>query len=217
MKNYYWVLALLLLVACQQEEFQVVESQDEEQQLSQDDELLNLVKTVATHDGTFDDVVDESSCFSINFPYECTANGKEYVVTKAEDLEPFDMYDKLVPTFPVTVTFANYLELEVPTYAAFKNLIAQCANGDIFDERITCVDLQYPVQLSIYDPVTTNFETRTFNHDRDTFTGIELLNEDWIANISYPIIIRLENGGEVQITSNEELKFHILAYISICD
>ncbi|MBX2827693.1 MAG: hypothetical protein KTR22_05995 [Flavobacteriaceae bacterium] len=217
MKNYVWVFALMLLVSCQEEEFQVIESQDEEQQLSQDDELLNLVKTVATHDGTFDDVVDESSCFSINFPYDCTANGVEYTVNSPQDLLPFTIYDDLIPKFPVTVTFADYRELEVPTYAALKNLIAQCQSGDIFDERITCVDLEYPVQLSVYDPVTTNFETLTFNHDRDTFTGIEFLNEDWIANISYPITIMLENGGAVAIESNEELKLQILAHIPICD
>ncbi|GAB5401200.1 MAG: hypothetical protein Aureis2KO_27850 [Aureisphaera sp.] len=216
MKNYVWVFLLLTLVSCQKEEFRVVESQDE-QQLSQDDELLNLVKTVATHDGSFDDVVDESSCFSIDFPYNCTANGKEYTVTKAEDLWPFTMYDELIPEFPVNVTFADYFQMEVPTYAALKNLMAQCANGDIYNERITCVDLEYPVEISVFDPSTSNFETITFNHDRDTFTGIELLNEDWIANISYPINIMLENGGAVTIESNDELKFQILAHIPICD
>ena len=216
MKKYVWVLILLSLVSCQKEEFKVTESQDEGL-LSQDDELLNLVKTVATHDGSFDDVVDSSTCFSIDFPYICNANGIAYPVNNADDLLPFTMYDELIPDFPVNVTFANYIQLEIPTYTAFKNLIAQCANGELFDERITCVDLDYPVELSVYDPVTTDFNTVTFNHDRDTFMGIEFLNENWIANINYPITIMLENGGLLTINSNEELKYQILAHISICD
>ncbi len=217
MKKIIWVCALLLIVSCQQEETAVVENQDEGPQLSQDDQLLHLIKTIATHDGTFDDVVDRSSCFSIDFPYICNANGKKYPVTRAEDLLPFDMYDELIPEFPINVTFANYAQMEVQNFSAFKQLMAQCANGELFDERITCVDLDYPVDLSVYDTVTTDFQTITFEHDMDTFTGIELLEENWVANISYPIVIMLDSGEHVAITSNEQLKFLILAYTPLCD
>ncbi len=216
MKIFTWVVVLMVLASCQKEEFKVTESQDE-QNLTQDDQLLNLVKTVATHDGSFDDIVDSSTCFSINFPYICNANGVAYPVNAPEDLLPFSIYDELIPDFPVTITLANYVDLEIPSYEVLQNVIEQCANGELFNERITCVDLIYPVTVSVYDTVNTNFETRTYNHDRDTFTGIELFGDDHIANLIYPIQIQFENGAILNVESNEQLKNEILGYLVICE
>lgn len=215
MKKYVGLVLLVLLASCQKEEFEIL--QDDDLEVTQDGQLLRLVQTVATHDGSFDDVVDDSSCFSIDFPYVCNFNGKPYPVNSAADLSPFSMYDDLVPEFPVNVTLANYLQLEVPNIDAFENLITQCQNGDLFNDRITCIDLEYPVSLALFDADNGDFETVVFNHDKDTFTGIGAIEEGWVARLNYPLSVTLESGALITITSSEQLKSEILNIIPLCD
>jgi hypothetical protein len=215
MKKYVGLVLLVILAGCQKEEFEIV--QDDDQEIAQDGQLLRMVQTVATHDGSFDDVVDDSSCFSIDFPYICNFNGKLYPVNRASDLLPFSTYDNLVPEFPVNVTLANYLQVEVPNLEAFENLIAQCQNGDLFNDRITCIDLEYPVSLALFDSDSGDFETLVFNHDRDTFTGIGAIEDGWVASLNYPLEVTLESGALITITSNEQLKSEILNIIPLCD
>ncbi len=208
---------LFALFACQEEEFTVVESKEDAIGVDEDRQLTSLMKLVSSHDGSFDNVVDDSDCFSINYPYMCSYNGELYTVNSVEDLAPFNMYDELIPEFPITMTLANYIEVEVPNLNAFETLISQCQNGQLFNERITCIDFVYPISVAIYNTETTNFDTLIFNHDRDTFTSLDLINENTVASVNYPVKMTTNTGLILTFNSNEELKDEILTVIPLCD
>jgi len=216
MKYFLFLGMMVLLVGCQKEELTVIEGQDEES-FMQDIQLKNLIMSVASHDGSFDDVVDKSSCFSIDFPYICYYNGFPYPVNSLEDLALFQEGDKLIPEFPVNITFANYLQAEVPDEDAFNQLIAQCENGLLFNESITCLDIVYPIRISIYNPDISTFETVIFSHDKQTFQSIEDFDTSLIASIQFPIQIELPNDVVLTINSNDVLKSQILDIIPLCE
>ncbi len=216
MKYLVYFLLLIGIISCQEEQLLIVEEQPDEA-LTIDEQLRDLVVSVAAHDGSFDDVVDNSSCFSIDFPYVCTYNGHEYPMNSRQSLEPWNKGDVLIPVFPVTITFANHLKAEVPDAETYKNLIALCASGDLFDEIINCVDLVYPISISTYDKVSSNFETLTLNHDKQTFETIVDFNENILVSVNYPIQIELENEVVLTIYSNDMLKNEILDIVPFCE
>ncbi len=216
MKKYAVLAMMMLMISCQTEELTVVENQDETESAA-DAQLLSLVQSVATHDGSYDDVVDGASCFSIDFPYVCQVNGETYTVNSVEDIENFTKYDTLIPVFPVSITYANHVEAILASYEEMEQLAQQCENGDLWNDTITCIDFNYPVSLSLFNPDNSDFQTLTFNHDRDTFLGIQDIETQIIATINYPITVRLENGESITITSNEILRAEILNIIPICE
>jgi hypothetical protein len=207
---------LVVMAGCQKEELTVIEGTGEES-FTQDRQLKNLIMSVASHDGSFDNVVDKSSCFSIDFPYTCYYYGQPYQVNSIEDLAPFKVGDDLIPKFPINITFANYIQAEVPNEEAFNELIDLCENGLLWNESITCVDIIYPVNISVYNPDNGNFETITFTHHKQTFQSIEGFDTNLIASIQFPIQIQLPNNVILTINSNDVLKSEILDMIPICE
>lgn len=216
MKYLSYLLLILILAACQKEELKIVEGQEEES-FVRDSQLKNLLVSVVAHDGSFDDVMDKSSCFSIDFPYICSYNGHAYPVDSAEDLAPFDAEDNLVPRFPITITYANHQKETIPDIDTFLKLINRCSNGELYNDAIGCVDIMYPVSVALYYPDSSDFETITFTHDKQTFETIFDFDENIIANINYPIEIKLENDVVLTITSNDILKSQILDIIPFCE
>lgn len=216
MRKFLIILSALAFLSCQKEELTITQDESETSFLA-DRQLTGMVKSVASHDGTFDDLVDQSSCFSINFPYQILLNGYVYDVNSINDLMPLTKYDFIVPIYPFNITFGNYQETEVVTQEGFYTLVDQCNNGGLYDERITCVDFTYPLSVSIYNRATSDFETMTFNHDKETFTEIELFETGTLASINYPITLHLEDGTNRVISSNEELKQEIMLLIPVCE
>ena len=215
MKKYVLLLLVISLFSCQKEKLTIVMDQEESSFLS-DGRLTRLMKSVAAHDGSFDDIIDQSPCFSINFPYQILLNGETHQITSVDDLSIIGLYDYIELIFPVTITIANYVEVEILNLGTFEKYISQCDNGLIYNEIISCVDFVYPVSISIYNNENSDFETIIFNHDKDTFIGIGLIETGTLAAINYPIRLLLIDGTLIIIESNEQLKLRILQMISVC-
>lgn len=216
MKKLLSLILLLGLMGCQEEQLTVVENQQEES-LALDSQLVGLMKSVSSHDGSHDNVVDRSSCFSIDFPYVCNIDGVTYTVNSASDLKPFTVYDVLTPEFPVTITYLDHSKEVIENMETYQARIEQCEQGDLNNDAITCVDFNYPVTLALYHSDTASFETIVLNHDLDTFSTLEIFAEDTVANIEYPIVIYFQNGFSLEINSNNELKLEIIRYLNSCN
>ena len=216
MKYLLYVCMIMTLLACQKESLTVVEATEEESFLK-DRELTTMVTSMVAHDGSFDDVVDDSSCFSIDFPYTCYYNGWPYEVNSVEDLAPFSNADYLMPEFPVNVTFANYTQATVNSVQEFDLLKQLCADGEVYGEAITCIDFLYPIRVALYNTETSDFETIVFDHDKQTFLSIEDFDINTVANIQYPIEMVINNKDIVTIDSNAFLKTAILNMIPFCE
>lgn len=210
------LLALIVLIGCQKESLTITDEQEEESFLD-DAQLVGLVRGVTAHDGSHDDIVDNSSCFSINYPFNCRVNGEVYLYQQASDLEGLYETDDIEPVFPITITYADYGEIQVSSLAAFQNIITSCATGDLYNEAIACVDLIYPVKIAMYNTTTSNFETRTFNHDRITFTELTAMTNTDLASFQFPLYVQVVGGDIVQINSNQELKATIQSHSTSCE
>ncbi len=216
MNKLLFLVFCVLLSACQEEEFTEISNQEESSFLL-DEQLSGYMKSVASHDGSFDNRIDNSDCFSINFPYGLWVNGERHNMSSAEDLMEITSGAEVVPEFPVTITTADYVEVEVNSVNELQAMILDCHSGQMYDDIITCVDFSYPITISLYDTENSNFETVTLNHDLDTFSSIETLDPNRLASLNFPITLVLNNGNAITVTSNEDLKNKIFSIAAICN
>lgn len=210
------VFLIFLTSSCQKEEFTIVEDQEQKSFLD-DLQLKGLMKSVASHDGSFDDLIDEASCFSIGFPYEIELNGSTHMLSSINDLTTIESMDLVQPVFPINITFSNYIGAVVTSAAGLEELRRLCANGQLFDDRITCVDFIYPISLALYHTEDSSFETIVLDHDKTTFLTIEDFEENTIARINYPVKIKIIDDVILTVSSDEQLKSQILNSIPLCD
>lgn len=217
MKRLIALFILIVLGSCQKEELTVVQEQDDQNAIaSLDLQLQSLIQSVTSHDGSFDDVVDESACFSINFPYEVFFEGEPYKVNSLQDLAPFDSSDILVPIFPIEVTHGDYRPETVSSFEYFLTLQGRCQAGSLYDDGIYCLDMAYPMEIALYDSQNVNFETITLDHDQLTFQTLGELSSEIIAEINYPIDLLLNDGSYQAVSSNEDLKDLIIQARAAC-
>ena len=210
-----FVLFSFMLIGCQKESLRITDQQQEESFLA-DAQLVGLVRGVTAHDGSLDNIVDNSSCFSINFPYYCNVNGEVFYYEQASDLKVIYPTDEVEPVFPISMTYADYGEITVNSRAEFDDLIGRCASGLLYNDAIQCVDLIYPVSISMYNTETLDFQTVTFDHDRLTFTQISAMSSSDVASINFPIYLQIVGGEIIQIDSNQDLKAAIQSNLTFC-
>jgi len=210
MNKFFLLIALVLLLgACQKDSLKINESPDVASLLL-DNQLTSLMLSVSAHDGSFDDVVDQSDCFSINFPYQILLNGESHNVNTINDLLVIHEQDSVAPIFPVDITFANYVPGAINNNNDLQSLIDQCAGGYLYNDRITCVDFVYPISIALYDTNNSDFETIIFDHDIETFVTLDNFNEDSIASINFPIEILIGEGTVQSIQDLESLKSELI-------
>jgi len=215
MKKILLLILGLSILSCQQEELTVIEGQ-EEASLLDDGQLTGLIKSVSSHDGSYDDIVDSSPCFSIDFPYQIIVNGEQHNVNSISDLAGFKEDDAIEPVFPVDITFANYLQDSINSMNELQDYIDRCASGVMYNDRIVCVDFIYPVELSVYDPVTSDFGVISLQHDKQTFTTIEQMDVGMRVSIRFPLTLQHTDGTSMEISGNGDLKQTILDMLPGC-
>ena len=113
---------VLWLASCQRDPEQVnITDELSGTSFTASSELAGLIRAVATFDGSFDNIVDGSSCIALKFPYTVTANGIELEIKSQNELqliedifdEFFDDTDVLDIHFPITITQADHSEVGI--------------------------------------------------------------------------------------------------------
>ena len=231
-KSFYYILCAILLTAvlaltsCGKEDFQqevTIEDATNEQTLEATSAIINLMQRTADNDGSFDNIVDGSSCFDISFPYLVSVNGVELTIASMEDLELiekiFDAFetdeDILDIIFPITITLADYTELTLNGVSDLQELADQCTEGE--DDDIECIDFVYPITVFTFDPNLVRTATVTANSDselRRFFTGLGATD---LISIEFPLSFELQDGTTVTVNSNTELGNAIETAIDSCD
>jgi len=209
------LITVFLLVGCQKEEFKVQDNPNES--ILNDPQLRAFLNSVSSHDGSVDNVIDNSDCFSIKFPFGLVVDGISHQMTTPEDLLPLTTANSLVPEFPITLVLCDYSEFDVGSLGAWQDEIVSCHSGNYYDDVISCVDINYPIELKMFDANNTNFETITLEHDWDTYSTLASMNQTDLVTINYPISLQLQNGTQITVHSNDELKYEILRIIAICN
>lgn len=204
---------LVFVSACQEEERELI-IPEENNAIPRESDLGKLIEQVTLHDGSFDDIVDETHCFSINLPYSIFLNGEIREISSINDYELIEGTDDIAINFPVTINLANHKQVFVTTIEQFEELKLTCMPED---PDIECIDFKYPLTLLLFNSATNEIQSRIMNHDAEWYQFIDDLSEEVLMSIKYPVTLETFSGQSIEVTHNTLLLNEIIEWARSCD
>ena len=212
----------LFLMSCQTEENEVI--QDPNQNLSNVSPLTTLLTRVTQNPTSGDNIIDNSSCFSVVLPVTVIVNGQNIVVSTQADyqtvqdaIDAFSNDDDIVNfIYPITIQFQNFSTQVLQNSDDLDDVIDDCGEDDGFDE-IDCISFNFPIVINVYNANNQLANTITINNNTDLYNFLENLEDNEYVAIQYPISLIDSNGVNVTITSNDQLEDVIEDSIDDCD
>lgn len=229
----YSVHALLLMLAlgftsCQSE-YEELPQPDEQQTIMATSSTAELIWKTSSSDGSYDNIVDGSSCLAIRFPYTVNVNGIEINIDSKEDIQLIeDLFDELeIPDFeagaellellfPITITLADYSEIVINNKEDLRALAKECKENSP-DDDIECIDFVYPVTLYTFDLNEQQTGSVVVESDMDMRRFFAGLGDNDLISIDFPVSLKLYDGTEIQVNSNAELANAIQTAKEACD
>jgi hypothetical protein len=210
-------ISIFTLTSCQNEETQI----DDSANLKNTSPLTGLLSRVSQGSTSTDNVIDSTSCYSINLPVTVIVNNQQITITDETGyaevqniLNEFsDDDDEVTFVFPIIITFANYGTAIVRSQDQLDDI--ECGVDD--DIEIECLNINYPFTISYYNASTQISSTVTINNDSDLFNLLENLDDEDYVSINYPISVTNANGQQVVINNDSELENAIETAESSCD
>lgn len=227
--NYLLILAFFALLSfnsCQDEVLEVTET-DEETLIAPNSTLANLMQYTVTNDGSVDNIMDNSNCFSVNLPVTIIVNDITITINTLEDLalieEIFDEFDSdddvLEFLFPITIILNDYEEIVIENESQLEAFIENCIDDE--DDVIECIDFHYPISFSIYNTDFQVIDTVVIESDEHLYEFLEnLQNENdqaVLASLNFPVTMVYANGNTVEVNNNVELQAAIQEAEDDCD
>lgn len=213
--------ALLAFTSCQTE---VIEETpvNELEAFEADSELASLMRFTSTFDGSFDNIIDNSSELSVILPVTVVANGTQLIIESAEDYsrieaifdEHEDDDDRLEIVFPITVTTSDHSQIVINNQ---DELDEYHTDDNSEDDDIECIDFVYPFTVSVFNSNFQIINTVTINSDEQLHQFIRHLEAGVLASINYPIEMVLFDGTVVVVHNNFELIQAIREARNACD
>src|SRR3970282_1822150 len=212
----------ILFISCQNEETLII--QDTTQNLSVLSPLASLISRVSQNATSQDNVLDNSSCFNIQWPVSVIVNGKQITVANQNDyltvqaaLDAFSSDDDLVNfVYPITIKYQNWNTQLIANSDQLEDIIENCDEDDGFDE-IDCIHINYPIKIDIYNANNQIANTIAIQNDADLYNFLENIESNVIVSINYPVSISDSNGQKVLITNNSNFEDTIEDNIEDCE
>jgi hypothetical protein len=206
-------IALLILAsftACQKEEDVIIDPTDNSESFNGTSNFAASLLSATQNDGSADNLIDGTSCFSIDFPVDVVANGQQVTLNSIEDLQLvediFNLFigdtDVLDLVFPLTLISEDFSEQVVNDLASFNSLVANCANN--ISDDLGCLDFQFPITGTLYNAANEQTGTLSINNSSEWFNFLSGLSSDVYVAINYPITV-IVSGTATTVNSNTEL------------
>ncbi|WP_284651271.1 hypothetical protein [Flavobacterium terrisoli] len=213
---------LLSLGSCQKEEETII--QDDTQTFVNDSPIAGLLSRTSQNPTSIDNVLDNSSCFSVQLPVTVIVNGQQITVTNEADyqtvqtaIDEFSNDDDLVNfVYPITIQYQNFQTQVLYDADDLDEALDECGEDDGFDE-IDCIALVYPITINVYDSNNQLADTVTITSNSNLFNFLANLGNNIYVAINYPISAVNSNGDTVVINSNSDLENFIDDSIDDCD
>lgn len=225
--NYLMYLALFMVAinftSCQ-EEFEVLPNDEEQEAISASSSTALLIEKTSSNDGSYDNIVDGTSCFAVQFPYTVEIHGVEITINAIEDLraieEIFDAIDTdedfLEILFPITITSEDFSDIVINSKEELRALAEECKEGGT-DDDIECIDFVYPITMYTFNIRLEKTGSVEINSDRELKRFFHERGENDLISIDFPVTLKLYDETEVVVNSNEELARTIEAAKDACD
>lgn len=215
---------LFVFLSCRKEETEFIQTPEDEI-LEANSNTSNLMERTSANDGSLDNIVDRANCFDIAFPYTVDVNGLQITVTSQEDYGViecvFDQSDSDVDTldinFPITIVLDDFSEISVNSSSELDGYTNNCNGENVVDDDIECIDFNYPLEASTFNPSNESIETITIENDRELFYFVRNIDEDKIVTMDFPLIVSFADNSQASITNFVELETSILNAINTCD
>lgn len=216
------VMSLFVLFSCQSE---IAEQQYNTQEtILKTTPLTTYVERIAMQSTSQDNLVDNTDCFMVKFPYVITINNVEItinskadylLVEKAKNLSVLDN-DIVYFHFPMTVILNDYNERIIQNQTDFNNLLHDCEAhlNDFF--KINCLEFIFPITINIYDSAKQIASSVKISDNKSLYNFISNLKENQFIAFAYPLIIKNENGQSVTINDNTQLENSIEQALDHC-
>jgi hypothetical protein len=213
---------LFAFISCQKEEIEVKDQTNEN--ITTTSPLKSLLERVSQNPTSNDNVLDNSSCFSVQLPVTVIVNDQNIVVNSFDDystvraaIDAFSNDDDIVNfVYPITVILQNFKTVTLNDSDALDNLLDDCEEDDDFNE-IDCIRFNYPIVLSLYDAVTQTPSTITIENNSAFFNFLKELESNQYMTISYPISVVNSEDETVIIKSNYQLENFIEDSLDDCN
>lgn len=222
---FFVFFALLSFTACQ-DEVSEVNNPDEQETIESSSQLASLMSRTTANYGAMDDILDDSSCFSIELPVTIIVSDITIVIETEADLEQLeDLFedfedddDFLDFVFPITIIFSDYTEIVIENEEQLEDFIEDCDDEE--DDIIECVDFVYPISFSVFNSEFNLIETVVIESDEALYEFLDDLEDDdhaLIVSLNYPVTLEYANGETIEVNSNEELAEAIELAEDDCD
>lgn len=217
--------ALLMFSSCQEEKVEIT-NPTEADALVAESTLTSLISSASKMDGSKDNIIDKASCLSIELPVTVVIRGLEVIIDSEEDYKVIeaiydefeDDEDKLDIVFPITIILSDHEEIVIANRQALNKLIEDCQGENEEDDDIECIDFQYPISFSIYNPNFQVIDVVSIENDRQLHRFIKRVrNAEVFASLNFPVTMVYADGTETIVNNNEDLESTIDAAKDACD
>lgn len=213
---------LISIIGCQKEEETII--QDDTQTFTSSSALSSLLLRTSQFPTAFDNVLDNSSCFSVQLPVTVIVNNQQILVSNQSDyqlvqnaINQFSNDDDIVNfVYPITIVYQNFQTQILQNSNDLDDVLDECDEDDGFDE-IDCININYPIVLNIYDSNNQVANTITITSNSMLFNFLSNTNSNTLLAVVFPISVTNSNGQNVVINNNAELENFIEDSISDCD
>ena len=221
---YVSLLTIVLSFTSCQDEFEEIGSQEETQAIAANSSTAKLIKEASSNDGSYDNIVDGTSCFDIKFPYTVEVNGLEVTISSKEDLklveEIFDELedddDELEIFFPVIITAGDFTEITINSFEDLRELASECKEGGD-DDDVECIDFVYPMTLFTLDINLEQTGTVVVESDRDLRLFFKDLGDNDLVSFDFPIALKKYDGTIITVENATQLAAAIENAKDSCD
>lgn len=197
----------MLLTGCQEEFTEVIEPEANSSFIASDT-ISDLILKVTLKDGSFDNIIDQCSETSIEFPYSVKLKSELIQISSMEDLEELvqeqtQAGNSFRINYPVTVSYSDY-STEILSSRGELQRIQNRYKHRLKDDDIESIDFVYPIGLSLYDIQFQVPESRLVKSDKEMY-GILKGKEGAIIEIGYPVALERFDGAIVEVDNNAAL------------
>lgn len=228
--RYYSIPLLFLLSTALLLVFSGCQEESEEITLPSDNVILfnssiaNYIQRISLHDGSPDNIVDNSSCITIQLPVTVVANGQLIEIESRSDLTTveriFDEFedddDTIQIIFPVTVTLLDHRVLIINNSEELEDIADACTEGGQ-DDDIECLDFQYPLTFTFYHSDNKLSDVITMHDDQDLFEFFDTLEDSELVSFRFPVTVITSEGEEIIVNNNDQLVDIIEDVMDACD
>lgn len=201
--KYYSVLCLFVLFTvllfifsgCQ-EELEEITPPPSDKVLVPNSAVSNYIQSIALHDGSPDNILDNASCISLVLPLTVVVNGQEIEIDSSDDfieveniLDEFENDDdSLRIIFPASVKLADHTELIINNSDELEDIGDECTEGGS-DEDIECIDFQYPLTFSVYDSQNQLSSVVAIDNDEELFKFLDTIEEADLVSLDRKSVV----------------------------